>query len=109
MANPSALTDTPAVLKATTTEGSVTLDPLRQYTVQHLGVDDSGVNSVDIVALATSADTDADFSEGADKVILLPEEKAPVGPGKATLKFKAKAGTIMLNVLVDPTVRRDEF
>lgn len=93
MANPSALTDKPAVIVATTGASSITLDTTRSYTVEHTGLDNAGSASTDLIFGSYVAAVDNDASEGDDKIILQPDRAIVIGPNVAEFKFQAAAGT----------------
>lgn len=92
MANPTTLTDKPAVIDTGTGASSVALDPRRAYGLAHDGEDNAGDADLNTVYLALSASVDADGSEGDDKAKLVPGRALIVGPNVDTLKFQTAAG-----------------
>lgn len=95
MANPTMVgmvDHAPAVLAVTDVQASVTLDPQREYELQHDGENAAGSASAATIYLATTGNTDADASEGPDKAKLLPGKPALLGPGVSTLRFACASG-----------------
>jgi len=92
MANPDSvgLTDyKPAVVLASGTEDSVSLERHKRYHLYHDGEDASGNACTQTIYLRCNADTvDADTSEGANKAKLKSGGNLTIGPGVDTLYFK---------------------
>lgn len=81
-----------AVLQATTSEQTLTLDPGRAYILAHNDRDISGVAASDTIYLADNASVDNDDSEGPNKCMLISGRVVQVGPGVTTLKYRLAAG-----------------
>ena len=89
MANPSSVgVIEPALIEATTTASSVTLDKSIQYEITHSGLNTSGASTTDAILLATQ-DSTAALTAGDGQAILTTAVSVKVGPGVDTLKFDA--------------------
>jgi hypothetical protein len=93
MANPSAIDSSPAVIEATSSADSVTLQAGRSYSIAHNGVDTSGGFDDATIFLATSAAPTADYAAETDKVPLQAQRTVVLGPGVGTLYFRTASGS----------------
>jgi len=91
MANPNALPSGFAMLKATTTQQALALDPDRMYWLAHCGKTDAGADSDTPVYFAADDDVTATPAEGGNKLVLSTNLILAVGPGVRTLYFKLNA------------------
>jgi len=84
------------ILECSQTETSAFLNPQKQYTVVHLGVDASGTddsNSDETVFLSTTSETTPSFAELNDIFPLQDAVSVVVGPGISRLYATCAAGT----------------
>lgn len=93
MANPSSVSEKPAILEATTTQDTVALDPWRRYSLSHNQVNTAGAGATQTIYLATAADVTASADSGADKAALIDIRTLVIGPGVSVLRFKTAAGS----------------
>lgn len=91
----------PCVLKATTSQQSISMNPDLEYLLQHTGKDASNNASTVEIYLAFDGTVDADASEGADKAILMNQQPMPIGPGLDILKYRSSAEACF-NVIPGP-------
>ena len=99
MANPTALTNRPAVLVASAVESTVNLLGNRAYTFAHDGEDTDGNPDTNTIYLSVSADVDADESEGADKFKLISGRAVDFPKGLTTVKFSTEIGSPTFSVV----------
>jgi hypothetical protein len=103
MANPSSVgvdDANMAVLVTAASDGTVTLNPQRTYTVAHDGErNDGSTTDTSTIYLANDAVADRDGSEGANKAKLLFGRELVIGPGITTLHFGTEAGTPTLTIV----------
>jgi len=85
----------PAILEATTSPSTVTLDGNKQYQLIHNGIGEDGVAHTGYIMLGFNGAT-AEVTSGVDKAILSSGIIMTIGPGITTLKLDASAD--------DPTV-----
>lgn len=101
MANPTSvgLNDDygPAILEATTTPASVTLDGNKQYLLQHNAQDTSGSAVTDDIMCAVAGAT-ASKTSGANKFLLISGTPIFIGPGITTLTIDAAANAPTMSV-----------
>jgi hypothetical protein len=90
------------VLVASTSEGSVILNPDLEYILMHDGEDNTGASDSNTIYLSFSGSVDADASEGSDKAKLIETRSFPVGPGLSLMKFKTAAGGPTFTVIPGP-------
>lgn len=91
-------------VSASSTEKELTLDPKRQYTLQHTGLNDGGADTNTIYGSESSATVTLDMSDEDDKLAILSGGSYVIGPGIATYYIKSAAGTPVLNVMPSPHV-----
>lgn len=103
MANPTSIDGQPAILAVPSAQAEqVTLNPDRQYSVQHTGKQADGDTDVNDVYLSTSSAVDPDASEGADKYIIASgNDPVTLPPGIAVLKFQS-GGTPTIKIMPGP-------
>lgn len=99
MANPETIDGNPAVLAASTSASSVALNPDREYTIQHLGVDVAGSEDTNSVFLGTDATTEATHAADSNKAVLQSEKALVVGPRVSTLHFLTASGAPAFQVI----------
>ena len=92
MANPATIGEDGGVIEATTTEGSVTLDPYYRYAIWHNGRNTSGAADDDTIYFSTSAEVEADPAAGSGRQQLVDGASAPLPLGAAILRFKTATG-----------------
>lgn len=110
MANPTAmLGPAPAVILTSTTVGTLTLEPSRDYLIGHDSeTDTAGVGDTNTIYLAfktthnTTNTSDPDGSEGANKAKLLAGRSFAVGPGCTEVSFDVAAGTPTFTIVPGP-------
>ena len=98
MANPSTLVSFPqdepfAIIEATNTEGSVTLEWTRWYRLVHNGVNTSGTADTATIFLSDAATVVTTFAAGSGHAALMDGQETVVGPGLNTLYFKTASGS----------------
>jgi hypothetical protein len=93
MANPTELLSGVAVITATSSAATLTLDAARRYAVMHDGESSGGVDSDNTVYMLTAATGTPDDSEGANKLKLPDRRALTVGPGVSALRFLAASDT----------------
>ena len=102
MANPSEVgiqTDwDSAIVECGTTAGSITLDRDKAYIVKHNGMNTSGTERTDYVAIGTGTYTAA-ITSGTGKRVLLDEESTVVGPGVTTMTFIVATNDPTLSII----------
>ena len=94
MANPTLhYNQHPLVVNATTSAVEITLSKDREYTIEHLGYDNSGSVSAGILFMTTDDSSPVtDHIESANtttsKIILLPGRSVVIGPGISKLEYE---------------------
>ena len=93
-----------ATVAATSTETTLTLEPDREYTIVHTGLqtDASTADSAIIYLYVVTAGITTDLSEEIDKYPLMVDEAVVVGPAISTLFYKTASGSPVFTVLASP-------
>lgn len=92
MANPTSMIGGVANLAAGTSEQSITLDPQREYSLGHNGVDSAGSADTNTIFLSLGSAVVASYAAGEDKFPLLSGSSVIVGPGVSVIRFKTASG-----------------
>lgn len=101
MANPTTLSTNPAVLVASTSEFTLTIDGERAYTFAHDSEDSSGDTDSNTIYLAINAAVTADPTEGNNKIKLINGRSVVIGPGVTRVRFKCASGGPTMTVMPD--------
>ena len=104
MTNPTNIGSNWAMVSASTTEGSVTLDRTLAYSVAHDGVDNTGAPSSVVIYLSKSPNVDATPGEGTGRLPLLPNRTLEIRD-VSTLYFETQTGAARFTLLPAPGVR----
>lgn len=103
MANPSTVGSTDgdynmALIEVTTAGVTLTLDPNKQYMIQHNGVDASGSTMTDVIQMAVDDGTPA-YTSGEKKGLLLQNNTLIIGPNITTLKLDVAANDPTMTIV----------
>lgn len=102
MANATSIAGVPALLAASTANQSIALDPEREYTVQHLAFDVSGVAAETAIFLGIDATAVASYAASATKAVLQSAKALIVGPNVLALNFITASGTPTFQLIPAP-------
>ena len=91
----------PYVVGASTTEGTITLDRDREYTIKHNGLNASG-SATDPIFFAYDEAVTASWAQDDNKFGLNANELVSIGPGCETLHYKTAAGTPTFSLIPGP-------
>lgn len=102
MANVTSVTDQPALVETSATEQPLALDPDREYTLTHLGLDVAGNNDTALVFAATERLVAADLMPREDKLVLRGLASVSIGPGVGQLALRSPGGVPLVQIIPGP-------
>ncbi len=92
----------PAIVACGTSTSILTLNPQREYTIQHLGKDVSAVASTGDIYGAIAADPTATYAADTNKAVLQDGKSIIVGPGVGDYRLKTASGSPCVMVVPGP-------
>lgn len=92
----------PAIVAAANTAAELTLNPGREYTLQHMAVDVSESADTNAIFLAVNATPTASYAADTNKAVLQSGKALVIGPHVESLKYITASGAPVFMVIPGP-------